>query len=179
MKEDHVVDQNLQEAVFPLDSFKRIKGTTPNLDFPISRTKLPPSILQVPKLEVKPLLEHLKYVFSCEGETLPVETSNKLNQIEEEKLVSELHEHKKAVGWTIANIKGISSSTYTHRIILEKDSKFNRQVQRRLNLPMVEVVKKEVLKLLNARVIYPISDSKRLSPVQVGPKNIKIIVIEK
>jgi hypothetical protein len=35
---------------------------------------------------------------------------------------------------------------------------------------MREVVKKEVLKLLKARVIYPISDSEWVNPVQVVPK---------
>jgi hypothetical protein len=42
---------------------------------------------------------------------------------------------------------------------------------------MREVVKKEVLKLLNARVIYPISDSEWVSPVQVILKNHGMTVI--
>ncbi|KAJ8761292.1 hypothetical protein K2173_001348 [Erythroxylum novogranatense] len=49
-----------------------------------------------------------------------------------------------------------------HRILLEDDAKSTRQAQRKLNPPMMEVVKKEVLKLLDAGVIYPISDSKWL-----------------
>jgi hypothetical protein len=35
---------------------------------------------------------------------------------------------------------------------------------------MREVVKKEALKLLNVGVIYPITDSEWVSPVQVVPK---------
>ena len=43
---------------------------------------------------------------------------------------------------------------------------------------MKEVVKKEVLKLLNAGIIYPISDSKWVSPVHVVPKKSGVTVIE-
>jgi hypothetical protein len=42
---------------------------------------------------------------------------------------------------------------------------------------MREVVKKEVLKLLKAGVICPISDSERVSPVQVVPKKGGMTVI--
>jgi hypothetical protein len=42
---------------------------------------------------------------------------------------------------------------------------------------MGEVVKKEVLKLLKDRVIYPISDSEWISPVQVVSKNSGMMVI--
>ena len=54
-----------------------------------------------------------------------------------------------------------------HRILLEDDSKPSREAQRRLNPPMMEVVKKDILKLLNAGMIYPISESKWVSLVQV------------
>ena len=52
-------------------------------------------------------------------------------------------------------------------IQLEEDVKPSRQPQRRLNPIMKEVVKKEVLKLLDVGVIYPIADSKWVSPAQV------------
>jgi hypothetical protein len=42
---------------------------------------------------------------------------------------------------------------------------------------MREVVKKEVLKPLKARVIYPVSDSEWVSPVQVAPKKGGMTVI--
>jgi hypothetical protein len=58
-----------------------------------------------------------------------------------------------------------------HRILLEDDSTGSIEPQRRLNPNLKEVVKKEVLKLLDAGIIYPISDSKWVSPVQVVPKN--------
>ena len=89
-----------------------------------------------------------------------------------------LKEHKTAIGWTIADIKGISPSTCMHRILLEEEAKPSRQPQRRLNSPMMDVVKKEILKLLEVGVIYPISDSNWVSPVQVVPKKTGITVVK-
>jgi hypothetical protein len=73
--------------------------------------------------------------------------------------VQVLKENKVAIGWTIADIKGISPSTCMHRILLEDGAKPVRQPQRMLNPPMMDVMKKEILKLLEVGVIYPISDS--------------------
>ena len=53
-----------------------------------------------------------------------------------------------------------------------------RQPQRRLNPLILDVVKKEVSKLLAAGIIYPISDSKWVSPVQVVPKKTSITVVK-
>ena len=85
--------------------------------------------------------------------------------------------HKTAIGWTIADIIGISPLIYTHKIHLEEDVKPSRQPQRRLNPIMKDVVKKEVLKLLGVGVIYPIADSKWVSPTQVVPKKSGITVV--
>ena len=85
--------------------------------------------------------------------------SSKLSAPQEEKLVQVLKEHKTAIGWTIADIKGISPSICMHHILLEEGAKPSRQPQRRLNPPMMDVVKKEILKLLEVGVIYPILDS--------------------
>ena len=62
-----------------------------------------------------------------------------------------------------------------HRILLEDGAKPTREAQRRLNPPMIDVVKKEILKLLEVGVIYPIFDSKSTSPVQVVPKKSGVI----
>ena len=69
-----------------------------------------------------------------------------------------LREHKKSLGWTITDIKGISPSICTHKILMEEECKPKVQPQRRLNPSMKEVVKAEVIKLLDAGMIYPISD---------------------
>ncbi|RVW16846.1 Transposon Tf2-12 polyprotein [Vitis vinifera] len=66
----------------------------------------------------------------------------------------------------------------THHIYMEDDAKPVRQPQRRLNPHMQEVVRSEVLKLLQAGIIYPISDSLWVSPTQVVPKKSGITVIQ-
>ena len=76
----------------------------------------------------------------------------------------------------MADIKGISPSIVQHRIYLE-EAKPIRDPQRRLNPAMKEVVKKEILKLLDNRIIYPISDSSWVSSIQVVPKNFEVTVI--
>ena len=75
-----------------------------------------------------------------------------------------LSEHKAALGWTIANIKGISPLIPSHRINLEDRTIPRMDPQRRLDPTMKEVVKNEVLKLLDAGIIYPVADSKWVSP---------------
>ena len=65
-----------------------------------------------------------------------------------------------------------------HHILLEEETKPSHQPQRRLNPPMMDVMKKEILKLLEAGVIYPISDSNWVSPVQVVPKKTGITIVK-
>jgi hypothetical protein len=43
---------------------------------------------------------------------------------------------------------------------------------------MQEVVRTKVIKLLDARIIYPISDSKWVSPIHVVPKQARLTVIK-
>ena len=81
-----------------------------------------------------------------------------------------LREHKKSLGWTIADIKGISLSICSHKILMEEKCKPKIQPQRRLNLSMKEVLKAKVIKLLDVGMIYPISDSAWVSPIQIVPK---------
>ncbi|XP_019257811.1 PREDICTED: uncharacterized protein LOC109236034 [Nicotiana attenuata] len=85
--------------------------------------------------------------------------NEKVSQEEEYKLIEVLRKHKRALGWTITDIKGINPAICMHRILMEENYKPIVQPQRRLNLAMQEVVKKEVVKLLAAGIIYPISDS--------------------
>nr|XP_027097521.1 uncharacterized protein LOC113717071 [Coffea arabica] len=117
------------------------------------------SVVQAPALELKPPPEHLKYAYLGDNETLLVIISSTLSKIQEEKLIRVLREHKEAIYWTIADIKGISPAICMHRIRLEDNAKPVRQAQRRLNPLMMEVVKKEILKLLDVGIIFAISDS--------------------
>nr|KAJ0205606.1 hypothetical protein LSAT_V11C500235590 [Lactuca sativa] len=61
---------------------------------------------------------------------------------------------------------------------MEDECKPRRDTYRRLNPPMMEVVKKEILKLLDAGMIYPILNSNWLSSVQVVLKKTGITVVE-
>ncbi|CAN6697969.1 unnamed protein product [Malus baccata var. baccata] len=127
-------------------------------------------LMKAPKLELKPIPEHLKYKFFGEDKTLPVIISSQLTAEEGEKLIRVLKDHKTAIAWSIVDIKAINPATCIHRILLEEGAKPTREAQRRLNPLMMEVVKKEVIKLLDVGIIYPISDSKWVSPIQVVPK---------
>ncbi|KAM1203414.1 hypothetical protein ACFX2J_019249 [Malus domestica] len=167
------------ELVAALESLPKHGGKSPNFDsIPISTNKLLPSIIQAPILDLKPLPSHLKYIFLGENETLPAIISSSLTAQEEEKLVQVLKEFKSALGWTLADIKGISPTTCMHHIFLEEEAKPTREAQRRLNPPMMEVVKKEIIKLLDCGVIYPISDSRWVSPIQCVPKKSGVTVVE-
>ena len=81
-----------------------------------------------------------------------------------------LRKYKEAIAWSIEDLKGISPSICMHKILLEDNAKTSIEHQRRLNPVMKEVVRKEVLKWLNADFIYAISDSSWVSPVHVVPK---------
>jgi hypothetical protein len=130
------------------------------------------------KKELKPLPDNLKYKFLGPAETLPVIIASDLHASQEEKLLDVLREHKEAIGWTIDDIKGISPSVVMHKIHLEEDTKPSREPQKRLNPTMQEVVRGEVIKLLDARVIYPISDSKWVNPIHVVPKRAGVTVVQ-
>ncbi|PWA99517.1 hypothetical protein CTI12_AA005950 [Artemisia annua] len=132
--------------------------------------KLKPSIEDPPALELKDLPSHLEYAFLAEDSKLPVIIAKDLSAIEKEKLLAVLKEHKRAIAWKISDIKGINPSYCTHKILMEEVFKPVVQHQRRVNPNIKEVVKKEVVKLLDAGLIYPISDSSWVSPVQVVPK---------
>ncbi|CAM8889844.1 unnamed protein product [Rhodiola kirilowii] len=131
-----------------------------------------------PEVELKPLPDHLKYVFLGENGTLPVIIKNGLEMDQERRLIEVLTRHKMAIGWTLGDLRGISPAVCMHRILLEDGARPSREPQRRLNPIMMEVVQKEIQKLLDADVIYPISDSKWVSPVHVVPKKTGITVEE-
>jgi hypothetical protein len=85
--------------------------------------------------------------------------SDKLSNDEIQRLVATLEKYQSVIGYSFKDLKGINLSLCTHRIPMEQDHKPVREHQRRLNNAIREVVKKEVLKLHKAGVIYPISDS--------------------
>ena len=131
------------------------------------------SIEQPPKMDQKPLPSHLRYAYLGNASTLPVIISASLTVIEEDKLLRVPRDHKDALGWSLADLKGIRPSMCMHQIFLEDGYKPSVEAQRRFNPTMKEVVHKEVLKWREVGVIYPISDSAWVSPVKVVPKKRK------
>ncbi|XP_019085407.1 PREDICTED: uncharacterized protein LOC109126351 [Camelina sativa] len=75
-------------------------------------------------------------------------------------------------------LQGISPDLSLHRIHLEEGAKTSIEHQRRLNPNLQDVVKKEIMKLLNAGIIYPISDSNWVSLVHVVPKKGGVTVVK-
>ncbi|XP_056859558.1 uncharacterized protein LOC130508222 [Raphanus sativus] len=134
--------------------------------------------LKAPKVELKPLPHGVRYAFLGPNETYPVIVNSELTELELSQLLSALKKFRKAIGYSLDDIKGISPSLCMHRIHLEDESMTSIEHQRRLNPNLKEVVKKEILKLLDAGVIYPISDSKWVSPVHVVPKKGGITVVK-
>ncbi|XP_062093602.1 uncharacterized protein LOC133799621 [Humulus lupulus] len=80
-----------------------------------------PSVEEPPQLELKPLPSHLKYVYLGDNDTLPVIISSCLESVAEESLLRLLKQHKRAIGWTMADIQGISPTLCMHKILLEAD----------------------------------------------------------
>jgi hypothetical protein len=123
------------------------------------------------------LTSRLQCVFLIGDRETPVIISDKLSNDETQRLVATMKKYWSVTGYSLKDLKRISPSLCTHRIPMEQDHKPIHKRQRWLNNAMREVVKKEVLKLLKARVIYPISDSEWVSPVQVVLKKGRMIVI--
>ncbi|GKF99538.1 hypothetical protein Tco_0301229, partial [Tanacetum coccineum] len=100
-------------------------------------------------LKLKPLPDNLEYVFLEESSFLPVIISSKLSTQNKSKLVFVLKKHKESFAWKTTDIPSICPSFYKHKIQLLDDKKLFVQKQRRLNPNMQEVVKKEIVKLLD------------------------------
>nr|GEY30526.1 DNA-directed DNA polymerase [Tanacetum cinerariifolium] len=173
----HTVDAVIQaDEKFDSESeteeppFKKI---TINIDYKI-KTSLeePPT-----DLELKPLPDNLEYVFLVEPSFLPVIISSQLSKEKKNKLVFVLKKHKQAFAWKTTNIPGICPSFCKHKIQLLDDKKPVVQKERRLNPNIQEVVKKEIIKILDTGIIYPIADSPWVSPIHYVPKKGGITVV--
>ena len=137
----------------------------------------PPPPKGDPVFELEPLPHTLKYAYLDEKKIYPVIISANVSEKEEEKLLKTLKKHCAAIGYTLDDLKGISPTLCQHKINLEEDAKPVRDHQRRLNPKMKEVVRKEILKLLEAGIIYPVADSQWVSPVHCVPKKGGITVV--
>nr|GEU77547.1 reverse transcriptase domain-containing protein [Tanacetum cinerariifolium] len=121
-------------------------------------TKAKSSIEEPPELELKELSSHLEYAFLEETDKLPVIIAKDLKDVEKEGLLKVLKSHKRAIAWKIIDINGVDLRFCTHKILMEEDYSPAVQRQRRVNPKIHDVIKKEVIKLLDAGMIYHISD---------------------
>jgi hypothetical protein len=137
-----------------------LKDNLPAEDF---GTTLPPK--EDPVFDLKPLPDDLKYAYIDDKKIYPVVISSKLSGKEEKRLLEILRKHRGAMGYTLDDLKGICPTICQHAINMEPDAKPVAEHQHRLIPRMKEVVRNEVLKLLDAGIIYPIADSRWVSPV--------------
>nr|GEV82442.1 reverse transcriptase domain-containing protein [Tanacetum cinerariifolium] len=135
------------------------------------------SIDEPPEVELKYLPPHLEYAFLESDKKLPVMISKDLSE-EKTALIMVLKSYKRAIAWKLSDIKGIDPKFCTHKIIMEEDLEPAIQYQRRVNPKIHDVIKQEVIKLLDAGLIYPISDSPWVSLVHCVPMKGGFTVVE-
>ncbi|GJS52130.1 reverse transcriptase domain-containing protein [Tanacetum coccineum] len=128
------------------------------------------SIDEPPEVELKDLPPHLEYAFLADNNKLPVIIANDLSDDEKTARINVLKSRKQAIAWKLSDIKGINPEFCSHKILMEDDYEPAVQHQRRVNPKIHDVIKKEVEKLLDAGLIYPISDSPWVRPVHCVPK---------
>nr|GFA34783.1 retrovirus-related Pol polyprotein from transposon 17.6 [Tanacetum cinerariifolium] len=118
------------------------------------------------------------YAFLEGDDKLPVIIAKDLSMEEKTALITVLKSQKRAIAWKLSDIKGINPEFCTHKILLEEDFIPAVQHQRRVNPKIHDVIKQEVIKLLDAGLIYPIPDSLWVSPVHCVPKKGGFTVVE-
>nr|XP_017256369.1 PREDICTED: uncharacterized protein LOC108225930 [Daucus carota subsp. sativus] len=131
----------------------------------IVQDELPQVLLDDP-LEAVLMLEASEGEGHVEIDSLVLQLDGKANSRDFELLVV-LRMHRKAIGYSIDDLKGIRPDFCMHRINLDEDHKPCIQGQRLLIPNMQEVVKKRVIKPLDVAIIYPISDSKRVDRAKI------------
>lgn len=136
-----------------------------------------PSIEVPPELELKQLPPHLRYAYLEAGEKFHVIIATDLSEEQRCQILTLLKKHKRVIAWKLSDIKGINLTIWMHIILLEENYKNSIECQRRLNHIMKEAVKKEIMKWLDAGIIYLISDSMWVSHIQCFPKKGGMIVV--
>ncbi|GJX98158.1 hypothetical protein Tco_0355177 [Tanacetum coccineum] len=136
------------------------------------------SIDEPPEVKLKDLTPHLEYEFLEGDDKFPVIITKDLKDEDKATLIKVLKSHKRAIAWKLSDIKGVDPEFCTHKILMEEDYEPTVQSQRRVNPKIHDVIKKEVEKLLDAGLIYPISDSPWVSPVHCVPKKGGITVVK-
>ncbi|GKA99199.1 hypothetical protein Tco_0827136 [Tanacetum coccineum] len=95
------------------------------------------------KHELKSLPHHLEYAYLHGDKSVPIIISSELSEKEKMLLLQVLEKRKGAIAWKMSNIKGISSSFCTHKILMGDDFKPVIQPQRLLKTKSARMVKNE------------------------------------
>nr|GEY44591.1 reverse transcriptase domain-containing protein [Tanacetum cinerariifolium] len=111
------------------------------------------SIDEPHEVELKDLPPHLEYTFLEGDDKFPVIIAKYLSVKEKAALIKVLKSHKQAIAWKLSDIKGINPEFCTHKILMEDDFEPAIQHQRRVNPKIYDVIKKEILKLLDEPVL--------------------------
>ena len=173
---DHENDMHMKERNEIDEIFFR-KEPILKHNFPVEILgDLPPSKGD-PVFELKKLPDTLKYTYLDEKKIYHVIINSNLSVHKEKRLLKTLRKHRAAVGYTMDDLKGISPSMCQPKINMEPDAKPVIDHQRRINPKMKEVVRNEILKLLEAGVIYPIANSRWVSLFHCVPKKGGITVV--
>nr|GEX08175.1 reverse transcriptase domain-containing protein [Tanacetum cinerariifolium] len=130
------------------------------------------------EVELKDLPPHLEYTFLEGDDKFPVIIAKDLSVEEKTTLITVPKSHKRANAWKLSDIKGIDPEFCTHKILMEEDFEPAVQHQRRVNPKIHDVIKQEVINLIDVGLIYPISDSPWVSPVHCIPKKGVFTVLE-
>ncbi|GJT45179.1 reverse transcriptase domain-containing protein [Tanacetum coccineum] len=162
----------------PLPPLPNHKDYSPGIREELKVVEAKSSFDEPPEVELKDLPPHLEYAFLEGDDKLPVIIAKDLKDEEKAALIKVLKSHKRAIAWKLSDIKGVDPEFYTHKILMEEDYEPTVQSQRRVNPKIHDVIKKEVEKLLDAGLIYPISDSPWVSPVHCVPKKGGITVVK-
>nr|GFB10829.1 reverse transcriptase domain-containing protein [Tanacetum cinerariifolium] len=147
-------------------------------DLKVVEPKTQPKEDEPPEVELKELPPHLEYAFLSDNRKWPVIIAKDLSSNEKTDLIKVLKNQKKAIAWKLTDIKGIDPEFCSHKILLEEEHSPKVQSQRGVNPKIHNVTKKEVEKLLDAELIYPISDSPWVSPIHCVPKKGGMTVIK-
>nr|GEU83331.1 reverse transcriptase domain-containing protein [Tanacetum cinerariifolium] len=145
----------------------------------ICEAKIDKSSIDEPsEVELKDLPPHLEYAFLEGDDKLPVINAKDLSIEEKTALITILKSHQRATTWKLSDIKGTDPEFCTHKILMEDDFEPGVQHQRRVNHKIHDVINNEVLKLLDAGLIYSISDSPWVSLIHCVPKKGGFTVLE-
>jgi hypothetical protein len=140
--------------------------------------EIKPEEPRAPEVDLKPLPKGLKFEFLGPEKSYPVIVSDELSPEENKKLLILLKKHRKVIGYSINDLKGISPAFCTHRVPMEDQCKPVVDHRRRLTHAMREAVEKEVIKLLDAGIIYQVPHSEWVSLVHCVPKKGCLTVVK-